>query len=56
MYGPSIGTASTQFRRTGSGRGGKQTQAWLKIGDAWRIVQAHVSLEAESQVRGAVIA
>lgn len=44
-FGSSFGTASTQFRRVASGRAGKQTQTWLKIGDSWRIVQAHVSLD-----------
>lgn len=47
-YGDAFATAFCEYRRTGSGRRGKQSQTWLKTQDGWRIVAAHVSLaEAE---------
>lgn len=31
------------FRRTGQNRIGRQTQAWVKLPEGWRVVSAHVS-------------
>ena len=39
-----IGVANAEYRRTGSGRRGAQSQVWQKRGDTWRIISAHVSL------------
>ena len=44
-YGRDFATAFALYRRTGSGRRGKQSQTWLRTADGWRIVAAHVSLE-----------
>lgn len=42
-YGLGLATAAAEFRRTGSGVHVKQTQTWVRTGEGWRIVQAHVS-------------
>jgi hypothetical protein len=42
-YGRDFATASTLYRRRGSGRTGRQMQTWLRTPDGWRIVAAHVS-------------
>lgn len=47
-YGDAFATAFCEYRRTGSGRLGKQSQTWLRTADGWQITAAHVSLtEAE---------
>ena len=42
-YGRDFATASTLFRRTESGRTGRQMQTWLRTPQGWRVVAAHVS-------------
>jgi len=42
-YGRDFATASTLYRRRGSGRTGRQMQTWLRTPDGWRVVAAHVS-------------
>jgi ketosteroid isomerase-like protein len=44
-YGDSFATANAEFFRDGSGRRGRQSQAWVKGADGWKIVSAHVSIE-----------
>ena len=46
-YGDDMAVASTEFRRPGSDRLGRQMQTWVKLPCGWRIVAAHVSLMAE---------
>lgn len=41
----SIAVATTEYRRTGSGRRGAQSQVWIRRPEGWRIASAHVSLE-----------
>jgi ketosteroid isomerase-like protein len=41
-----IGVAVAEYRRTGSGKRGAQTQVWQRGPDGWRIAAAHVSLGA----------
>ena len=48
-YGRDVGTAFAEYRRTGSGRTGQQSQTWLRTPQGWRIVAAHVSLAAEPE-------
>jgi hypothetical protein len=36
--------ASTEFRRIGSDRIGRQTQSWVRFAEGWRVVAAHVSV------------
>ena len=43
-YGRDFATASTEFRRSGAARTGRQSQTWLRTPDGWRVVSAHVSL------------
>jgi hypothetical protein len=38
-----LATASTLYRRLGSGKTGRQMQTWLRTPDGWRVVAAHVS-------------
>lgn len=39
------GVANAQYRRTGSGLRGAQSQTWIRTPEGWRIASAHVSLE-----------
>ena len=43
-YGRDAGTAWTEFTREGQPRNGRQTQAWIRFPEGWRVVAAHVSL------------
>ena len=45
-YGDDMAVASTEFRRPGSERVGRQMQTWVKLACGWRIVAAHVSVMA----------
>lgn len=45
-YGDDMAVVSTEFRRAGSERIGRQMQTWVKLSCGWRIVAAHVSLMA----------
>lgn len=42
-FGRDFATACTEFQREGAAAPGRQSQAWARIGGAWRIVAAHVS-------------
>lgn len=44
-FGADCAVALAEYRRTGSGRGGRQSQTWVRFAEGWRIVAAHVSLE-----------
>ncbi|MDR3432190.1 MAG: oxalurate catabolism protein HpxZ [Rouxiella aceris] len=43
-FGDDMAIASTEFRREGSDKVGRQTQTWIKMASGWKIVAAHVSL------------
>ncbi|MBX9447130.1 oxalurate catabolism protein HpxZ [Dickeya chrysanthemi] len=43
-YGRDMAVASTEFRREGSEKIGRQMQTWRRTEQGWRIVAAHVSL------------
>jgi hypothetical protein len=43
-FGSSFGTASTEFRREGGNKLGRQMQSWARIEGRWVVVAAHVSL------------
>lgn len=45
VYGDAFATADAEFFREGSERRGRQSQAWVKFADGWKVVSAHVSLE-----------
>ena len=42
-FGRDFATASTEFRRPGQARLGRQQQSWVRFAEGWRIVAAHVS-------------
>jgi hypothetical protein len=42
-FGRDFATANTEFRREESGRVGRQSQTWVRTGEGWRVVSAHVS-------------
>lgn len=48
VYGEAFATADAEFFREGSARRGRQSQAWVKFADGWKVVSAHVSLEGDS--------
>ena len=48
VYGENFATADAEFFREGSERRGRQSQAWVKFADGWKVVSAHVSLEGDS--------
>lgn len=42
-FGRDAATASTLYRRRGSGKTGRQMQTWIRTSQGWRVVAAHVS-------------
>ncbi len=46
-FGHDFATANTEFHRAGETRVGRQSQSWVRTLNGWRVVSAHVSLEAE---------
>ncbi|MFZ4809106.1 MAG: oxalurate catabolism protein HpxZ [Hyphomicrobiaceae bacterium] len=49
-YGRDMAIAATLFRRTTSpGKIGRQMQTWIRTGEGWRVVAAHVSIIDEPQ-------
>lgn len=47
-YGDRFATANAEFFREGSDRRGRQSQAWVKFADGWKVVSAHVSIEGST--------
>ncbi|ARN19516.1 oxalurate catabolism protein HpxZ [Piscinibacter gummiphilus] len=43
-YGTDFAMANVEFERAGSTRIGRQSQAWVRTPEGWRVVSAHVSL------------
>jgi len=43
-FGRDFATASTEFRRDGNPKIGRQQQSWVRFAEGWRIVAAHVSM------------
>jgi hypothetical protein len=43
-YGTDFGTMHIEFQLPGSERIGRQSQSWIRIGQNWKTVAAHVSL------------
>ena len=41
--GRDVATASCEYRRTESGRHGRQMQTWMRTPAGWRVIAAHVS-------------
>ena len=52
-FGRDCATTSTLFVREGApGKVGRQQQFWIRFGEDWRIVAAHVSIVAETDSQG----
>ena len=47
-YGHDFGTANCEFQRHGAPRPGRQSHTWMRTGEGWRLVAAHVSLLGEA--------
>ncbi|MEI9892119.1 MAG: oxalurate catabolism protein HpxZ [Caulobacteraceae bacterium] len=47
-FGRDYATANTEFARAGSSRIGRQSHAWARLPQGWRIVAAHVSMMADT--------
>ena len=48
VYGDGFATADAEFFRENSTRRGRQSQAWVRFADGWKVVSAHVSLEGDT--------
>jgi hypothetical protein len=46
-FGTDFATANTEFHRVGESRVGRQSQTWARLEGTWKVVSAHVSLEAD---------
>ncbi len=44
-FGRDFATANAEFAREGDPRRGRQSQAWVRFADGWKVVSAHVSIE-----------
>lgn len=42
-FGTDFATVNAEFRREGEARVGRQSHAWARLAQGWRIVAAHVS-------------
>ncbi len=42
-FGQDYATANIEFRRVGNTHIGRQSQAWVRMPEGWRVVAAHVS-------------
>jgi hypothetical protein len=47
-FGSDYATANVEFQRIGGTTIGRQSQAWARLPEGWRIVSAHVSLQGSS--------
>ncbi|ADU14178.1 oxalurate catabolism protein HpxZ [Asticcacaulis excentricus] len=45
VYGAAFATAHAEFFRDNSDKRGRQSQAWVRFADGWKVVSAHVSIE-----------
>ena len=43
-FGRDFAIANVEFLREGAKRSGRQSQTWIRAGNGWKIVSAHVSL------------
>ncbi|BBC73826.1 conserved hypothetical protein [Altererythrobacter sp. B11] len=48
VYGDSFATCDAEFHRENSAAKGRQTQAWAKFPNGWKVVSAHVSLQGNT--------
>lgn len=50
-YGRDFATANTEFYRPTMSGPGRQSQTWLRTGEGWKIVAAHVSVMQQNNER-----
>ncbi|MGQ0544431.1 MAG: AtzH-like domain-containing protein [Betaproteobacteria bacterium] len=50
-FGRDFATTCCEFERLEPRRRGRQTQAWIRTADGWRIAAAHVSLVSDGGER-----
>jgi hypothetical protein len=43
-FGNDVAVTHIEFTKAGSERIGRQSQTWIKFGEGWRVVSAHVSV------------
>lgn len=43
-FGRDFAIANVEFRRDGANQSGRQSQAWIRTQNGWKVVSAHVSL------------
>ena len=48
-YGRDFATANIEFRREGATGTGRQSQAWVRMPDGWRVVAAHASVGRKAE-------
>jgi hypothetical protein len=48
VYGEAFATVDAEFHRENSDRIGRQSQAWVRFADGWKVVSAHVSLQGST--------
>lgn len=46
-FGTDFATATTEFQREGAPKPGRQSQAWVRFPEGWRVVSAHISMLGE---------
>lgn len=46
-FGTDFATANCEFQRVGAPAPGRQSQAWVRFADGWRVVSAHISMLGE---------
>lgn len=46
-FGHDFATANCEFQRDGAAAPGRQSQAWARFPDGWRVVSAHISMLGE---------
>lgn len=46
-FGTDFATANCEFQRVGAPAPGRQSQAWVRFAEGWRVVSAHISMLGE---------
>lgn len=46
-FGSDFAAVNTEFQRENAPKPGRQSQAWVRFAEGWRVVSAHISMLAE---------
>jgi len=46
-FGSDFATVNAEFQRIGAPAPGRQSQTWVRFGEGWRVVSAHISMVGE---------